>query len=69
MCTYHLYLNWLYHLLSCPTLSHDDPNKREREREGERGRERGREDTFMTKNKLTSITDKSLGNKYCIIIQ
>ena len=45
--------------------------EREREREGERegGRERGMEDTFMTKNKLTSITDKSLGNKYCIIIQ
>ena len=38
-------------------------------KERERGRERGREDTFMTKNKLTSITDKSLGNKYCIVIQ
>ena len=67
MCVYHLYLNWLYHLLSCPTLSHYDPNERERER----GREGEREGGYIhdKKNKLTSITDKSLGNKYCIIIQ
>ena len=47
MCVYHLYLNWLYHLLSCPTLSHDDPNKREREGERERGREGEREGGYI----------------------